>query len=64
MGKGTKKLGDRSRSKKRRSLIGGCQEGTWQNSSTNREIESMKEKGKEDGTRIGADGNIPQDKES
>ena len=64
MGKRTKKSGNRSRSKKRRSSIGGCQESTWQNSSTDRGIGSTKGKEREDGTKIGPDGKIPQDEES
>jgi len=64
MGKRTKKLGNRSRSKKRRSLIGGYQEGTQRNSSTDGGTGSTREKGREDGTKIGPDGKIPWDEES
>jgi len=64
MGKRAKKLGDRSRSKKRRSLTGGYWEGTWQNSSTDGEIGSTKGRGKRDGMRTGPNGSIPQDEES
>ena len=59
MEKRTKKLGNRSRSKKKRSSIEAYQEGTWQNSSTDEETESMKGRGKRDGTRTGPNGNIP-----
>ena len=64
MGKKTKKLGDRSRLKKRRNSIGGCWKGTRQNSSTDGGTESMKGRGKGDGTRTGPNGNIPRDEES
>ena len=64
MGKRTKKSGNRSRSKKRRSLTEDYQEGTWRNSSTDGGTGSTKEKEKGDRTRIGPNGNIPQDKES
>jgi len=35
------------------------QRSTWQNSSTDGEIGSTKERKREDGTKIGLDGNIP-----
>ena len=64
MGKRTEKSGDRSRLKKRRSLTRGYQGDIWQNSSTDREIENTKGREKGDKTKIGQDGNIPQDGES
>jgi len=45
-------------------LIGGYQEGIWQNSSTDRGIGNMRGREKGDGTRTGQNGNIPWDKES
>jgi len=63
-GKRTKKSDDRSRSKKRRSLIGGYQEGTWQNSSTDGEIGNMRGREKEDRTKTRQNGNIPWNEES
>jgi len=64
MGKRTKKLGDRSRSKKRGSLTGGYPGGIWQNSSTDRGTGSTRGRGREDGMKIGPDGKIPWNEES
>jgi len=64
MGKRPKKLGDRSRSKKRGNLIEDYPGGIWQNLSMDGGTGSTRERGREDGTKIGPDGNIPQDKES
>jgi len=64
MEKRTKKLDNRSRSKKRRNLTGGCREGTRQNLSMDRGTESMKGRGKRNRTKIGPNGNIPRDKKS
>ena len=64
MGKKTKKSGDRSRSKKRKSLIGDYQGNTRRNSSTDGGTGSTKGKGRGAGMKIGPDGNIPWDEES
>jgi len=63
-GKRTKKLGDRSRTKKKKSSIEGYQGDTRRSSSMDRETGNMKERGRGDGTKIGPDGNIPWDEES
>jgi len=52
MGKRTKKLGDRSRSKKRRNLTGGYQEGTQQSSSMDGKMGNMRGREKGDGTMV------------
>ena len=62
-GKRLKKLGDRSRSKKGRNLTKGYLEDI-QNSSTDGETESTRERERKDGTKIGPNGNIPWDEES
>jgi len=59
-----KKSGDRRRLKKRRSSTGDYQEDIWQNSSMDREIGSTRGREKEDGTKIGPDGNISWDEKS
>jgi len=64
MEKVTKKLGDRSRLKKRGNSTEGYQEGTQQNSSTDGGIGSTRERERNNGTKIGPDGNIPWDEES
>ena len=63
MGKRTKKLGDRSRSKKKRSLTGDYQENTRRNSFMDGEAGSMRGKGRGDGMKIGPSENIPQNEE-
>ena len=50
--------------KKKKNSIEGYQGDTQQNSSMDGETESMRGKGRGDGTRIGPDGNIPRDEES
>ena len=64
MGKRTKKSGDRSRLKKKGSLTGGCQEGIWQNSFMDGKTRSTKGRGRDGGTKIGPNRNIPRDEES
>jgi len=64
MGKRLKNLGDRSRKKKRRNLVGNYLESSQQNYYTAGERKNMKKKEKEDRTKIGIDGKFPQDKES
>jgi len=64
MGKRTKKSGDRSRLKKRRSSTEGYLEGIQQNSSTDRKTRSMRGREKGDGTKTGLNENIPWDEES
>jgi len=64
MGKRTKKLGDKSRSKKIKTLIGDYQGSTRRNSSTDGETGSMRERERRDGTKTGPDGSIPQDEET
>ena len=64
MEKRTKKLGDRSRLKKKGYSTEGYQKGTQQNSSTDGGIGSTRGREKGDGTKIGPNGNIPWDEES
>jgi len=61
-GKRLRKLGDKSRLKKRRSLTEGYQGDTPQNSSTDGEIGSTRGRG--DGMKNGPNGNIPWGEES
>ena len=64
MGKRTKKLGDRSRSKKKKSLTGDYPGSIQRNSSTDGRTRSTRGREKGDGTKIGPNGNIPRDEES
>ena len=64
MGKRPKKLGSRSRLKKKGYLTKDYLGGIQQNLSTDGEIGSTREKERGDRTKIGPNGNIPRDEES
>ena len=58
-GKRPKKLDDRSRLKKKRSLTEDYQRDTQRSSSMDGGTGSTREREREDGTKLGPDGNIP-----
>jgi len=64
MGKRPKNSSDRSRKKKKRSLVGNYLGSSWQNYYMARGRKDTRKKEKGDGTKIGINGKIPWDKET